>query len=162
MNSLLGLLSDGLDIQSEKFKVKAINGYYKYPRLNDVDNAVMAALLVSNTNGGRRVVGGGILGGVSSADSYTQFSIPVTYLDNADELVFVMLSATLGTDLNSVSSLSLDNITIDYEELSDLSEVQSSSILRIYPNPIRDNVFRLNSSDIKNVKIFDVNGVLVK
>ncbi|MBR1626648.1 MAG: T9SS type A sorting domain-containing protein [Bacteroidales bacterium] len=165
LNSLLGLLSDGLNVQSKEVAVKTIKGYYKYSKLNGEDNVVMAALLVNNTGGNRHVVGGGVLASVENSDNYTQFSIPITYLDDADELIFVVLSATLGTNLKSVSSFLLDNISIEYEakkQDATLTEILNGDILKVYPNPAKGNIFRLNTSKIQNVKIFNVRGALIK
>ncbi len=166
IKTLLTFVTDGLDVKSDKLRPASISGYYKFKPINANDDFLIAALLLKNINGQRVPIGGGAMHyDENTYDEYVKFTLPLYYgVDNADELIFLVVSATYAEQPTSAGSLYLDNVSIAYEEYTPLSlnDVWETTNLSIYPNPTANKSFRLNTEKPQNVQILNAMGVMIK
>ncbi|MBR1775166.1 MAG: T9SS type A sorting domain-containing protein [Bacteroidales bacterium] len=165
-SSFVNALSDGLVLPKGDVWVKNINGYYKFSPESMADNFMLAALIVSEEGNQRTVVGGGVYQESAASEEFTQFSIPVTYFSDGDELIFIAFVSSFSMDNSSATPLYLDKITIEYDGEDVANPVvlfaENADNWEVYPNPAVNKTFRLSTQKPQSVKIYNSVGVFVK
>lgn len=89
---------------------------------------------------------------------YNQISLTIS--EHAAGMLYVAFGNV--TEMtNSSYALRLDNISITKQNMS-TSDIESTTSLHIYPNPVKDFIYFRTQNKILSTKIFDINGKLVK
>ncbi len=161
INKMLGLLSDGLDISNSSLRVSEITGKYKFEKKTEGDGFLLAAALVDNSTGVRTLAGGGMYVPEEFTEGFEEFSIPIAYLKDADELIFFAISLSMDFSAEEAGSLYIDDLKVNYTPYSALNDATQNSDITLYPNPTSGS-FRINTTQPTHIRIYDALGVLVK
>ncbi|MBP3254417.1 MAG: T9SS type A sorting domain-containing protein [Bacteroidales bacterium] len=161
INSLLNVLSGGVKIPSADKKVQSVSGFYDFSPKSDADGFVIAVLLVKTENQQRTIAGGGVYNMNQATDGFAPFVVPVTYIDDATEVVFVALSTCSDQDAAQAGTLKIDNLQINWEGAIN-GVLADESTIYAYPNPTADKSVRLSLSGKQDVNIFNQEGKLIK
>lgn len=165
-NPLAALTYTGGTYVSSRFQ--EVTAWIKYdPRGNDAGVIVVQAVLEeAGANNTDSVVGGGTFAISQPYNSYTQVSIPITYVDNMvvpDKLLVVFLSSNLNGSTTPADSTTL---YVDDVNLTGANGVQEtlalSDAVTLYPNPARDAIHvKYNSREALSIRMYNAAAQLV-
>lgn len=160
LQSLKNVLTDGLRISDLP---ETIEGYYDFSPISNNDVFVIFAYTTGTVADSLAVTGGGVFYANSATDGFESFSIPINYLaNNAEELYLVGLVLNINDEATEFGSVRLDDINITYIPESSCSDiVNEENDVAAFPNPTK-NGFSINTKAQEKVEIFDLMGRKVK
>ncbi|ABG60747.1 PCMD domain-containing protein [Cytophaga hutchinsonii] len=144
----------------------AFNVYYKYAPVNGDSCAIYVLLTKYNTSTKKTdTIGRGHFSSTANVSVYTLLHIPVTYTSTAapDSIAMVFTSSADGGNFRGQvgSSLTVDNFSLEFEELSIATSLAAVSAV-LYPNPAQSRVALSNApSESGTVYFYNVAGKLV-
>lgn len=157
LQSLKNLLSNGLSLNELP---ESISGFYDFQPIGEDELFVVLAFTTAKVADSSIVTGGGIYYTSQATTGFESFSVPMHYLinnNNEAELYLITFIAELNDEATNYGKVNLDNLTINYGNVS-INEVKGSEEeIFAYPNPT-NNEFYLNTKEVTEVNIFDIMG----
>lgn len=157
LQSLKNLLSNGLSLNELP---ESISGFYDFQPIGEDELFVVLAFTTAKVADSSIVTGGGIYYTSQATTGFESFSVPMHYLinnNNEAELYLITFIAELNDEATNYGKVNLDNLTINYGNVS-INEVKGSEEeIFTYPNPT-NNEFYLNTKEVTEVNIFDIMG----
>ncbi|MEY8758981.1 T9SS type A sorting domain-containing protein [Chryseobacterium tongliaoense] len=160
------------------YRPTALKGYYKYEHniihsqngaiVNDI--AVVTILLTKNVNNQTITIGSGTIN-LSGTNSYTEFTVPVTYLSNdiPNNVTITLDPSLVRRDPNveyiyqagdgTTSYFTVDNLSLTTTSLG-VHENELKNSIVVYPNPVDDYIHIANYKG--SISIYDITGKLVQ
>jgi hypothetical protein len=152
-----------------EFRYNSLKGFYKFNSQNG--DQIFVALEVTN---GTQTIGVGSIA-LNSASSYTQFAVPIVYVDpttpNKCILSIQILNPVSGVSISVGSEMYIDDLELSMDVVSDVNnefKPVTFSLEQNYPNPfnpstkIRYSIPNVTLSDVEGssvqLKVFDVLG----
>jgi hypothetical protein len=154
-----GDTDDGFPIE---FRANSLKGFYIFNPQGG-DQIFISLLLIADT----AAIGvGSIL--LNSASSYTQFAIPITYIDvstpNKCIISFQILNPVGGANVTLGSEMYIDDLELSMDVVSvveDEFQLLSFQLEQNYPNPFNPDTkiqYQVSSNSQVSLKVFDVLG----
>lgn len=138
----------------------SLKGYFKYTPVGN-DSMLIAIILTKKNGNGKDTVGGGIFTNKNAVNSYTQFTIPISYnssvTGNPDTMNIILLSSATATG-GIGTTLLIDDLSMDYP--SSVNDIQQFDF-KLFPNPASDLITincKNNNSNLNNVVIYNITG----
>ncbi len=161
LQSLKNLLSNGLNLNELP---ESISGFYDFQPVGENELFVVLAFTTAKVADSSIVTGGGIYYTSQATTGFESFSMPMHYLinnNNEAELYLITFIAELNTEATTYGKVNLDNITINYGNISIDEVKRDKEEVFAYPNPT-NNEFYLNTTEAIEVNIFDAMGRRIK
>lgn len=161
-----GLCATGsINIQTENVeggipfsdRPQAINGWYQYyPQQGDTGQVGIVLTRWDFSNNQRDTVGIGGFFALGTTSQYTFFSGPVTYFSsqNPDTMLLILVSSSrFSPRINS--TMYVDDLSLEYGTTNLVA--QKNDAPKIYPNPVRDQMY-FEVDGAKELEIIDQSG----
>tara|TARA_B110001450_G_scaffold145133_1_gene135688 strand:+ start:112 stop:984 length:873 start_codon:yes stop_codon:yes gene_type:complete len=147
--------SANMIIESNLF---SLSGYIKQDIIDTSDNYTVITIIVYSSSGD--MTGLGTLEFDSDLINYTEFNIPIFYLDSVsgDYIEVYILAGNPDFPVPGNTML-IDNLQLNYASTTSLSEKTFSS-LTVYPNPTENNITisMQNYNGVFDLQLYDLTG----
>jgi|WetSurMetagenome_2_1015567.scaffolds.fasta_scaffold17810_3 hypothetical protein len=154
-----GDTDDGFPIE---FRYNSLKGFYKFNSQGG-DQIYISLYVVADT--AAIGVGSALL---NSATSYTEFAIPITYIDPATPnkcvISFQIINPVGGVSVTLGSEMYLDDLELSMDVVSDVEDQTQPLAFQLeqnYPNPFNPTTkisYQILQNDFVSLKIYDVLG----